>query len=70
MGRTRRTNNPCSHPGCKEPVTHDLTLTHREYQVYHGVKVKSKVVLQHLYLCDKHAADMEDFMEVYSEHMC
>ena len=47
----------CTVPDCGEPITHDLILFQR-YKT-------SKCVKRHVYLCERHAEDMDRFLKTY-----
>ena len=65
MGRRGPASHGCSYPGCREPVTHDLVLSMRNVVVMRKYRSQSKVTVNHVYLCDKHAEEMNVFMDAY-----
>lgn len=65
MGARGPAAHGCSYPGCKEPVTYDLILSMRNVVRLKDYKCQSKITVNHVYLCDKHAEEMDVFMNAY-----
>ena len=46
-------------------MTYDLVLSMRNVIRLKDYKSQSKITVNHVYLCDKHAEEMDVFMETY-----
>lgn len=46
-------------------MTYDLVLSMRNVIMMRKYRSQSKVTVNHVYLCDKHAEEMDVFMDAY-----